>query len=156
MSMIYYEDLEVGSTAKFGRYDVTRDEVIEFARKYDPQPFHLDDEAAAKTHFGRLSASGWHTCAMTMAMLVENMKTSRQAGLGSPGMDNLRWVKPVYPGDTLRVETTIIEKRRSKNRPDMGLFKSDLTIFNQDDEPVMTMRSNGLIKVRNPEAPIDE
>jgi len=156
MSMIYYEDLEVGSTAKFGRYDVTRDEVIEFARKYDPQPFHLDDEAAARTHFGRLSASGWHTCAMTMAMLVENMKTSRQAGLGSPGMDNLRWVKPVYPGDTLRVETTIIEKRRSKNRPDMGLFKSDLTIFNQDDEPVMTMRSNGLIKVRNPEAPIEE
>lgn len=154
--MIYYEDLEVGSTSKFGRYDVTRDEVMEFARKYDPQPFHLDDEAAAKTHFGRLSASGWHTCAMTMAMLVENMKTSRQAGLGSPGMDNLRWVKPVYPGDTLRVETTIIEKRRSKNRPDMGLFKSDLTIFNQDDEPVMTMRSNGLIKVRNPEAPIED
>ncbi len=156
MSMIYYEDLEVGSTSKFGRYDVTRDEVIDFAQKYDPQPFHLDDEAAAKTHFGRLSASGWHTCAMTMAMLVENMKTSRQAGLGSPGMDNLRWVKPVYPGDTLRVETTIIEKRRSKNRPDMGLFKSDLTIFNQNDEPVMTMRSNGLIKVRNPEAPIED
>jgi acyl dehydratase len=154
--MIYYEDLEVGLTSKFGRYDVTREEVMEFAQKYDPQPFHLDDEAAAKTHFGRLSASGWHTCAMTMAMLVENMKTSRQAGLGSPGMDNLRWVKPVYPGDTLRVETTIIEKRRSKNRPDMGLFKSDLTIFNQDDEPVMTMRSNGLIKVRNPEAPIEE
>lgn len=154
--MIYYEDLEVGLTSKFGRYDVTREEVIEFAQKYDPQPFHLDDEAAAKTHFGRLSASGWHTCAMTMAMLVENMKTSRQAGLGSPGMDNLRWVKPVYPGDTLRVETTIIEKRRSKNRPDMGLFKSDLTIFNQDDEPVMTMRSNGLIKVRNPEAPIED
>ncbi len=154
--MIYFEDLEVGSTSKFGRYDVTREEVMEFAQKYDPQPFHLDDEAAAKTHFGRLSASGWHTCAMTMAMLVENMKTSRQAGLGSPGMDNLRWVKPVYPGDTLRVETTIIEKRRSKNRPDMGLFKSDLTIFNQNDEPVMTMRSNGLIKVRNPEAPIED
>lgn len=156
MAMICFEDLEVGSTSKFGRYDVTREEVMEFAQKYDPQPFHLDDEAAAKTHFGRLSASGWHTCAMTMAMLVENMKTSRQAGLGSPGMDNLRWVKPVYPGDTLRVETTIIEKRRSKNRPDMGLFKSDLTIFNQNDEPVMTMRSNGLIKVRNPEAPIED
>ena len=154
--MIYYEDLEVGTTSKFGRYDVNRDEVIEFAQKYDPQPFHLDDEAAAQTHFGRLSASGWHTCAMTMAMLVENMKTSRQAGLGSPGMDNLRWVKPVYPGDQLRVETTIIEKRRSKNRPEMGLFKSDLVIFNQNDEPVMTMRSNGLIKVRNPEAPIED
>jgi acyl dehydratase len=156
MSMIHYEDLEVGSTSKFGRYDVTREEVMEFARKYDPQPFHLDDEAAAQTHFGRLSASGWHTCAMMMAMLVENMKTTRQAGLGSPGMDNLRWVKPVYPGDTLRIETTIIEKRRSKNRPDMGLFKSDVVIFNQNDEPVMTLRSNGLIKVRNPEAPIED
>ena len=154
--MIHYEDLEVGSTSKFGHYDVTREEVIEFARKYDPQPFHLDDEAAAQTHFGRLSASGWHTCAMMTAMLVENMKTTRQAGLGSPGMDNLRWVKPVYPGDTLRIETTIIEKRRSKNRPDMGLFKSDLVIFNQNDEPVMTLRSNGLIKVRNPEAPIED
>ena len=154
--MIHYEDLEVGSTAKFGRYDVTREEVIDFARKYDPQPFHLDDDAAAQTHFGRLSASGWHTCAMTMAMLVENMKNTRQAGLGSPGMDNLRWMKPVYPGDTLRVETTIVEKRRSKSRPDMGLFKSDLVIFNQHDEPVMTMRSNGLIKVRNPEAPIED
>lgn len=154
--MIHYEDLEIGLTSRFGRYDVTREEVIEFARKYDPQAFHLDDEAAAATHFGRVSASGWHTCAMTMAMLVENMKTTRQAGLGSPGMDNLRWVKPVYPGDTLRVETVIIEKRRSKSRPDMGLFKSDLTIFNQHDEPVMTMRSNGLIKVRNPEAPIED
>jgi acyl dehydratase len=156
MTMIHYEDLEIGVTARFGRYEVTRDEVIEFASKYDPQPFHLDDEAAAKTHFGRLSASGWHTCAMMMAMLVANLKENRQAGLGSPGMDELRWVKPVYPGDTLRVETTITEKRRSRNRPDMGLFKSNLTVFNQNDEPVMTMKSNGLIKVRNPDAPIED
>lgn len=152
--MQYYEDLNIGVTARFGSYDVTREEVIEFASKYDPQPFHLDDAAAAKTHFGRLSASGWHTCAMTMAMLVANLKENRQAGLGSPGMDDLRWVKPVFPGDTLRVETTVIEKRRSQKRPDMGLFKSDLTVFNQHDEPVMTMRSNGLIKVRDPKAPI--
>ncbi len=154
--MIYYEDLEIGVTQSFGRYDVNREEVIEFASKYDPQEFHLSDEAAAKTHFGRLSASGWHTCAMTMAMLVANLKEHKQAGLGSPGMDDLRWVKPVYPGDTLRCETCVIEKRRSKKRPDMGLFKSDLTVFNQNDEPVMTMRSNGLIKVRNPEAPIED
>lgn len=154
--MMYFEDLEPGSTSNFGRYEVTREEVIEFASKYDPQPFHLDDAAAEKTHFGRLSASGWHTCAMTMAMLVANMKEHKQEGLGSPGMDELRWVKPVYPGDTLRVETTVIEKRRSKNRPEMGLFKSNMTVFNQNDEPVMTMRSNGLIKVRNPEAPIED
>lgn len=155
MLMMYFEDLAIGVTQSFGRYDVTREEVIEFASKYDPQEFHLSDEAAAKTHFGRLSASGWHTCAMTMAMLVANLKENRQAGLGSPGMDELRWVKPVYPGDTLRCESKVIEKRRSKTRPEMGLFKSDLTVFNQNDEPVMTMRSNGLIKVRNPEAPIE-
>jgi acyl dehydratase len=81
----YFEDIEVGSTARFGDYAVTRDEVIAFAEKYDPQPFHLSDEAAAQTHFGRLSASGWHTCAMTMAMLVEHLKANDQAGLGSPG-----------------------------------------------------------------------
>jgi len=154
-TMIHYEDLQPGATDSFGSYAVTREEVIEFASKYDPQPFHLDDAAAEKTHFGRLSASGWHTCAMTMAMLVANLTEHRQAGLGSPGMDELRWVKPVYPGDTLRVETRIIEKRRSRNRPDMGLFKSDLTVFNQHDEPVMTMRSNGLIKVRHPDAPVE-
>jgi acyl dehydratase len=153
--MQYFEDLEVGRTAKFGRYEVTREEVIEFASKYDPQPFHLDDEAAAKTHFGRLSASGWHTCAMTMSMLVANLKENRQAGLGSPGMDNLRWLKPVFPGDTLRCETTILEKRRSKSRPEMGLFKSHLKVFNQNDEPVMEMTSNGLIEVRDSEAPIE-
>jgi acyl dehydratase len=152
----YYEDIPVGKTARFGRYEVTRDEVMEFARKYDPQPFHLDDEAAARTHFGRLSASGWHTCAMTMAMLVENLKENRQAGLGSPGVDNLRWIKPVYPGDTLRIESTVIEKRRSKSRPEMGIFKSQLAVFNQNDEPVMAMVSNGLVQVRDPGAPIED
>jgi acyl dehydratase len=152
----YFEDIPVGQTARFGRYEVTRDEVMEFARKYDPQPFHLDDEAAARTHFGRLSASGWHTCAMTMAMLVENLKENRQAGLGSPGVDNLRWIKPVYPGDTLRIESTVIEKRRSKSRPEMGIFKSQLTVFNQNDEPVMSMVSNGLVQVRDPSAPIED
>jgi len=154
--MIHYEDLVVGTRARFGRYEVTREEVIEFARKYDPQLFHLDDEAAAKTHFGKISASGWHTCAMTMAMMVENMKKVRQAGLGSPGVDNIRWKKPVYPGDVLRVESEIIEKRRSKSRPEMGIFKSRAQVFNQNDEVVMELVSNGLIAVRNPEAPIED
>jgi acyl dehydratase len=153
--MQYFEDIPVGVTAKFGNYPVTREEVMEFAAKYDPQPFHLDDEAAAATHFGRLSASGWHTCAITMSMLVENLKQNRQAGLGSPGIDNLRWLKPVYPGDTLRVESTVLEKRRSQSRPEMGIFKSQLTVFNQNDEPVMQMVSNGLVQVRNPDAPIE-
>ena len=146
--MQYFEDLEIGKVARFGRYEVTREEVIEFARRYDPQPFHLSDEAAAATHFGRLSASGWHTCAMTMAMLVANLKEHRQAGLGSPGMDELRWLVPVYPGDVLRVESEVLEKRVSQSRPEMGIFKSRITVFNQDDVAVMSMISNGLIQTR--------
>lgn len=153
--MLYYEDIEVGKKSSFGHYEVTREEVLEFARKYDPQAFHLDDEAAAKTHFGRLSASGWHTCAMTMAMMVENMKGAKQAGLGSPGVDNLQWKKPVYPGDTLRVESEVIEKRRSKSRPEMGIFKSRAQVFNQHGDVVLEMTSNGLIAVRDPSAAID-
>ena len=149
--MQFYEDLAIGQKQAFGRYEVTREEVIEFASKYDPQPFHLDDDAAAATHFGRLSASGWHTCAMTMAMLVENLKANRQAGLGSPGIDQLRCKKPVFPGDTLRCESVVIERRRSGSRPEMGIFKSSLTVFNQNDEPVLEMVSNGLISTRDPE-----
>jgi acyl dehydratase len=148
--MLYFEDVVVGSKSSFGHYEVTREEVIEFASKYDPQPFHLDDEAAAQTYFGRLSASGWHTCAMTMRMLVENMKVNRQAGLGSPGVDEIRWLKPVYPGDTLRVEGEILSKRQSQSKPEMGSFQGRNTVFNQHDEAVMTMVSTGLIRVRNP------
>ena len=151
-AMQYFEDLVVGSKASFGRYEVTREEVIEYASKYDPQPFHLDDEAAAKTHFGRISASGWHTCAMTMAMLVQNLKNHKQAGLGSPGLDELRWLKPVYPGDVLRVESELLERTRSRSRPEMGSFKSIISVFNQDDVKVMTFRSIGLIAVREPAA----
>ena len=133
---------------RFGAREVTREEVIDFARRYDPQPFHLSDEAAAGTHFGRLSASGWHTCAMTMAMLVDNLSKNRQAGLGSPGVDELRWLKPVYPGDTLSVETEVLEKRVSASRPEMGIYKSRITVTNQDGVAVMTMVSNGLIATR--------
>ena len=100
--MEFYEDMEVGTPVRFGHYAVTLDEVLDFARKFDPQPFHLSDEAAAQTHFGRLSASGWHTSAMTMAMVVAHQEEAGHQGLGSPGIDQLLFVKPVYPGDTLR------------------------------------------------------
>jgi acyl dehydratase len=146
--MLYFEDLVVGTKSSFGRYEVTREEVLEFARKYDPQPFHLDDDAAAKTHFGRLSASGWHTCAMTMAMIVDNLKDTKQAGLGSPGHDDLRWHKPVYPGDTLRCETELLEKRQSQSKPEMGIFRSHMKVFNQNDDVVMSFTSIALISVR--------
>lgn len=146
--MQHFEDIAVGAVAHFGHYAVTRDEVIEFARKFDPQPFHLSDEAAAATHFGRLSASGWHSCAMVMAMLVEQLRAVEQAGLGSPGIDELRWLTPVYPGDTLRCETEVLEKRVSRSRPEMGIYKSRLTAFNQHDVAVLTMVSNALIATR--------
>jgi acyl dehydratase len=146
--LTYFEDIEVGRKASFGRYEVTRNEVLDFARKYDFQPFHLSDEFAATTHFGRLSASGWHTCAMTMAMVVDNMKDHAQAGLGSPGVDDLRWKKPVYPGDTLRCETETLEKTLSRSRPEMGSFRSAMRVYNQHDELVMSFTSIGLIRVR--------
>ena len=146
--MIYFEDIEVGSVRRFGSYAVTREEGIAFAEKDDPQPFHLSDEAAAKTHFGRLSASGWHTCAMMMAMLVENLKSTQQAGLGSPGQDELRWLKPVYPGDTLSLSVEVIDKRPSSSRPEMGSYRSRITVYNQDDVAVMTTLAIGLIRTR--------
>jgi acyl dehydratase len=146
--MLYFEDMQVGMKRSFGRYEVTLEEVLEFAKKYDPQPFHLSDEAAAQTHFGRLAASGWHTCAMTMAMNVEAMKDNPTAGLGAAGVDELRWLKPVYPGDTLRCETEVTEVRPSNSRPEMGSIRSQTTTFNQHDEPVMRFTAIVLMRRR--------
>jgi acyl dehydratase len=151
--MIYFEDLEVGAESYFGSYEVTREEVLEFARKYDPQPFHLSDEAAAETHFGKLAASGWHTAAMTMAVIARHVVAHEQAGLGSPGIDELRWTRPVYPGDTLHVRGTIMEKTPSRSRPEMGSFRTHTIVTNQDGQPVMSFTSIVLIRRRpEPEA----
>ncbi|TKD51261.1 MaoC family dehydratase [Sphingomonas baiyangensis] len=148
--MIHYEDLVLGQQASFGRYEVTREEVLDFARKYDPQPFHLSDEAAAKTHFGRMSASGWHTASMTMAMFVAHLQAHPQASLGAAGIDELKWLRPVYPGDVLRCETELLDKRVSAKRPGIGLTRSRMTTFNQDDEAVLSFVANGMIAVREP------
>ena len=146
--MIWFEDLVVGTEDYLGSYEVTREEVLEFARKYDPQPFHLSDEAAAKTHFGRLAASGWHTCAMTMAVIARSVMESGQAGLGSPGVDELRWLKPVYPGDTLHVHSKIIETRPSRSKPEIGSFRSATTVTNQHGQPVLSFTSIVLMRRR--------
>ncbi len=150
--MQYFEDFTVGDRLNFGSYQVTAEEVADFARKYDPQPFHLSDEAAAKTHFGRIAASGWHTCAMTMSMIVERMKDAEQASRGAAGIDELRWLKPVYPGDTLRCESEVLETRASRSRPDIGSVRSQVIVFNQHDEPVMRFISIALIARRPAEA----
>ena len=139
--MKYFEDLPEGVETVFGHYDVTREEVLEFARKYDPQPFHLSDEAAAKTHFGRIAASGWHTCAMTMAVIARHFVGDAQATLGSPGVDELRWLKPVYPGDRLTVAGTIIEKIPSRSKPKIGVIRTRTQVTNQDGVPVMSFNS---------------
>ncbi len=139
--MKYFEDVAVGDETVFGDYDVTREEVLEFARKYDPQPFHLCDEAAARTHFGRLSASGWHTCAMTMAVIARYVVDDQQAGLGSPGVDELRWLTPVYPGDRLTVRGEIVETIPSRSKPHIGVIRTKTTVTNQDAVVVMSFTS---------------
>ncbi len=146
--MRYFEDVKVGAVDRFGSYAVTREEVLEFARRYDPQPFHLSDEAAAQTHFGRLSASGWHSCSMATSMIVEYFKLAEHAALGSPGVDELRFHKPVYPGDTLCVEIEVLEKTPSRSRPEMGSYRSKLKLRNQHDEVVVSFIAINLIRVR--------
>ena len=136
-SPMFFEDCEVGTTEEFGEYLVTEEEILEFASKYDPQAFHLSDEAAKATLFGGLCASGWHTCAIAMRMLVDNMPESNKS-LGSPGIDELRWTKPVFPGDTLRVKTTVLSKTNSRSRPDVGSLQMQNEVFNQKNELVMS------------------
>lgn len=150
--MIYLEDLVIGEDVEMGSYAVTREEVIDFATRYDPQPFHLSDEAAAKTYFGRLSASGWHTAAMTMGIIARHVAKTEQAGLGSPGIDALRWLKPVYPGDTISVSSKVVEVTPSRSKPEMGSFRSDTTVTNHLGEAVMTFTSIVLMRRRPVEA----
>ena len=145
--MGYLEDAVIGQKIRFGRYAVTREEVIDFASKYDPQPFHLDDAAAAHSIFGKVAASGWHTCAMMMRMIVDNM--GEGGSLGGIGMDELRWLKPVYPGDVLSCESEVVEVVPSKSKPDRGVVKTRLTVFNQNDEPVM-VSTNIALQQRRP------
>lgn len=140
---IPFESFEVGQVQTFGSYEVTEAEIIEFAGKYDPQFFHLDHEAAKQSLFGGLCASGWHTCAMTMAMMVENMD-KRGKSLGSPGIDTLRWVRPVYPGDVLSVHIEVLETVPSRSRPEIGVIVSKVTVRNQQDIDVMEFVSKGI------------
>ena len=142
-SLIPFEHFRIGQIEEFGAYDVTEQEVIEFARKYDPQFFHLDKEAAKSSLFGGLCASGWHTCAMTMAMMVENMDKTG-GSLGSPGVDELRWRRPVYPGDVLSVRMEVLDLKPSRSRPEIGFVISKVSVSNQDGNPVMDFISKGI------------
>ncbi len=150
MTKLYWEDFDVGHESTYGGHTVTREEIIEFGLEFDPQPFHIDAEAAANSPYSGLIASGWQTAALFMRMLVDNV-LSHSASMGSPGVESLRWKRPVYAGDTLHAHTLVLEKRASKSRPDMGLVKNRFEVVNQNDEPVLEMISMGMFQ-RRPEA----
>lgn len=146
----FFEDFEIDTFQEFGKHTVTEEEIIEFASKYDPQPFHLSQEAGEAMHFGGLCASGWHTCAIAMRMVVDHMPED-SASLGSPGIDELRWTKPVFPGDTLRMKSTVTGRKPSRSRPDMGIVNLHNEIFNQNDEMVLSYKPIIMIRKRNVE-----
>ena len=148
----YWEDLAPGSVRDLGTVSPTAEEICAFATQFDPQPFHLDDEAAKRSIFGRLCASGWHTCCMAMRLMVDNF-LSESSSLGSPGLESLKWLKPVYPGDTLSLKSTILESRPMASRPDVGLVRTAWDMFNQDGEKVLHMDGYGMFRRRTSEAP---
>lgn len=147
---LYWEDVTIGETVAFGRKHVTREEIIAFAQAFDPQPFHLDDEAAKESMVGRLCASGWHSCAMLMRMLADDV-LAQAAGLGSPGLEEVRWLKPVFPGDEFTARYTCTSKRVLKSRPGVGLCQILFELLNQNGEVVMTWDAAQLLRLRAPE-----
>ncbi len=147
--LIYWEDVEVGPVMEYGSITVTRDAIIDFARRFDPQAYHVDEAAARAHRFGGLVASGLHTSSMCMRLLVDNL-LGKAASLGSPGVRRIRWPRPVRPGDVLRVRQRVVSKRRSRTRPDVGLLDSELVLVNQHGEPVMEWDATLLFRLRHP------
>ncbi|HEV8262257.1 MAG TPA: MaoC family dehydratase [Burkholderiales bacterium] len=145
----YWEDFKVGEVHQIGEKRVAKDEIVAFGRQFDPQPFHVDEAAAKASMYGGLIASGWHTVALVMRMMCDSYMLD-SASLGSPGIDNLKWLKPVRPGDTIRAQRTTLEVRASASRPEMGLVKTRWEVFNQNGEQVMTMEGYGMFRRRNP------
>ena len=145
----YWEDFKVGEVEQIGGKQVDRDELVEFAKQFDPQPFHVDEAAAKQSIYGGLIASGWHTCALVMRMMCDAY-LSQSASVGSPGIDNLKWLKPVRPGDTISARRTTLETRASKSKPDIGIVNNLWEVFNQNGELVMSMQGYGMFRRRNP------
>lgn len=140
MRFRYFEDFAPGTTLTYGARVVTREEIIAFAREFDDQPMHMDEEAAKNTMLGGLSASGWHSCAILMRMNVDHL-LGGTAAMGSPGVSDNRWLKPVRPGDTLAVRMEVTDTRASQSRPEMGLVSFRFHLMNQDGETVMTQET---------------
>jgi len=143
MSVLYWEDFEVGETVELGSRTFTAEAIIAYAREFDPQPFHIDAEAAKGSVFGGLIASGWHTCSVGMRMICDSY-INRSVSMGAPGVDNIRWPNPVRAGDTVTYRRVLLEKRASNSRPDMGLVKTRWEAVNQRGETVLTMDGWGM------------
>ena len=143
----YFDDYIEGDVHRFGTIAVEADEIIAFAKRFDPQVFHTDPEVAKQTPFGGLIASGWHTASLIWRLYIEHYLT-KVASLGSPGLDELRWLKPVRPGDVLSVRVTILKATPSKSKPDRGAVTSLIEVFNQTDEVVMTFKCVNIIARR--------
>ena len=148
MASYAFEDFHVGQVIEIGRRSVSAQEIVAFATQFDPQPFHLSQEAGRRSIYGSLIASGWHTVAMVMRMSCDAYLLDSRS-MGSPGVDELRWLKPVRAGDTIRAQFEVIEVRPSKSKPDRGVVVSGWRVFNQHDELVMTMRGMGLFLRRD-------
>jgi acyl dehydratase len=140
----------IGSVHEFGSIAVEEAEMINFARRFDPQPFHIDPEAAKQSIFGGLIASGWHTASLMMRLFVDHY-LSHVASLGSPGVDELRWLRPVFPGDKLSMRVTVLEASLSRSKPDRGIVRSYIEVLNQSSEVVMTMKAVNLLRCRDAE-----
>ena len=147
--LYYWEDMLPGSVRDLGTITPTREEIIAFASQFDPQPFHLDDEAANASVFGSLCASGWHTCSMAMRLMVTNF-LHESSSLGSPGLENLQWKKPVLPNDILRLQHKILESRPMRSKPDVGLVRTQWEMHNQHGDLVLHMEGWGMFRRRQP------
>lgn len=145
----YWEDFVVGDRMTLGTKTFTEEEIIRFAKEFDPQPFHVDKEKAEQSFFGGIIASGWHTCSVAMRMMCDAY-LNESASIGSPGVENIRWLEPVRPGDTLRAERVILESRASSSKADIGIVKSRWEMFNQHNELVMSMEGISMFKRRTP------
>lgn len=141
--MRYFDDFAVGQVNEFPPRPVSEEEIVAFAKEYDPQPFHIDREAAARTPYGGIIASGWHTIGMTMRLMVDHL-INGSASMGSPGVEKLRWIKPVRPGDVLTLRGLIVEVKASASKPDRGVVTTEYELRNQNGEVVMTMRGKGM------------
>ena len=151
VSKLHWEDFVPGQVNEYGPRRVTRDEIVEFAREFDPQPFHLDEEAAKQTMFGGLAASGWHTCCLFMRMIADGF-VNNSASMVAPGVDEVKWLMPVRPGDDLMLRATVLETRASKSRPDMGFVKFKFEMLNAYGAVVMILESSVMQRRREASA----